>query len=209
MSPPGDETTAAAGNATDTTTGPVTTQEPAPSVSESYAFTEGESYAYAVTTDSSTFRMGWAVESVDERNVSVNVTATTEGGTGAMPFRVERSQAFDQAFRTDSLGPMFFVLRLPIRAAANRSLTEGNEWTVERDALAPEATNSLDWETATVTVGGQSTVGDYECREVTIDPESTDAAVSACIAEDWPFALSVTDGDGDGTRLVVVDATRP
>lgn len=178
-------------------------------VSESYTFETNEGYLYDVSTSNGSFRVGWITESVGEDSLTINVSAGTGSQIGSMNVTADRDEPFAPVFRSSRPGALFFLLRMPIRAAGNQSLSAGETWTVTSDELAPEAPGSVAWDTATVSVGQEESVNGVPCHTVTIDPENTSSTVTACIEEGWPFALSVTDGSDDGTEIVLADSHRP
>jgi len=172
-----------------------------------YQFTEGESYTYNVTFLGSNSQMTWDVVSVDGEDVTVEITSESARGTQNTTINGTQETILQSAAE-DQSGAIFASSRAPLAILSMGAGTEGN-FTIESDNI-PGGT-SFDWDTATVSPQGTRTVNGVGCSEFVVDPDDRDQDLTACVAEDYPFALSV-DGEQDGQTALAIDltnATRP
>jgi hypothetical protein len=177
-----------------------------------YEFSAGESYTYdALFRTSDGTREStetWDVTSVDGDDVTVEVSSTVDGETTTNTLSGTHDTIYDAA--ADQLTFNFFsVARGPLRVAEMGELTAGNSFTVQRSQFPNPDT--INWETATVEVDGDTSVNGVTCTEFTSRPDGIDQVETACVAEDYPFAPSVRQEQGGTTviDLTLTDSTRP
>ena len=170
-------------------------------VDASYAFEAGESYVYTANGSDSSVRFD--VESVEDGDVTVNIS--TESGQRTT-VTASQAEIFNESRQASMTGAVFVTfLRIPVLAADGQTLETGNTWTVGSDQLAMG--QSQDTEELTVEVTGTDTVAGQECYTTEISSESQNGTISSCVRADWPFALSIsnTGGSGDVELDIAVD----
>lgn len=88
-------------------------------------------------------------------------------------------------------------------------LTADNRFTI-RSGSFPNG-EDISWETATVAVNGETSVNGVTCTEFTVEPDGEETVQTACVAEGYPFAVSLSVARGGETviELTLTDSTRP
>lgn len=178
----------------------------------SYKFTAGESYTYdALFRSSDGTREStetWAVTSVDGDELTVEVTSTVDGDTTTESVSGTQENIYDKVDETLVFN-WFAIARGPLRVAEMGELTAGNSYTIQASQFPnPE---DINWATATVDVSGDTSVNGVTCSEFTLDPDGADQEQTACVADGYPFALSVHKEQSGTTvlDLELTDVTRP
>jgi len=159
-----------------------------------YTFVAGESYTYAADSGDSGSSVTFAVESVEDGDVTVNISA---GSGQATTVTAPQEQVFNQSREASMTGAVFVTfLRLPVLAADGQTLEEGNSWTVGSDQLSMG--QSGDATEVTVEVTGTDTVAGQECYTTELSAQSQSGTIESCVRADWPFALAVSNSGGSG-----------
>jgi plastocyanin len=177
-----------------------------------YEFSVGESYTFETllrTSDGTTETTEtWAVTSVEGDDVTVEVTSEADGETTTKTLSGTHETIYDAAARKLTFN-FFSVARSPLRIAEIGELSAGNNFTVQRSQFPNQDT--INWSTATVEVAGETTVNGVTCTEFTLRPADVDQVQTACVADDYPFAVSLQAEQAGTTtmELTLTDSTRP
>jgi hypothetical protein len=186
---------------------------PASSVVEipSYEFTAGESYTYDTLLRQDGTREStetWAVTSVDGDDVTVEVTSTVDGEATTKTVSGTHETIYDKVDEALFFN-WFAIARAPLRVAEMGELTAGNSYTISVSQFPnPE---DINWSTATVDVSGDTSVNGVTCTEFTLEPDGIDQVQTACVADNYPFAVSLHQ-ERSGTTVLdlnLTDVTRP
>lgn len=168
-----------------------------------YEFTVGESYSYNTETYSATSTDTWEV--IDKSGSSITIEATREqdGETTT----VTQSNTPEDVYRDIDLelGGQFLYTNLRnVQPYADlEELTPGNKFMLDLSEYSYTA-----WDSETVEVQGETTVNGISCTEFTATTEYDGSTVTktACVAEGYPFALSITFKQ-DGLALLAATIT--
>lgn len=177
-----------------------------------YEFSAGESYTFdTLFRGSNGAREStetWDVTSVEGDDVTVEVTSTVDGETTTNTLSGTHETIYGAAAQQLTFN-VFAIARSPLRIAEMGELSAGNRFTIQRGQFANQDT--IDWETATVEVAGETTVNGVTCTEFTVRPDGVDQVQTACVAENYPFAVSIhVEQAGTTTvELTLTDSTRP
>lgn len=173
----------------------------------SYQFTEDESYTYNVTFLGSSSTTSWDVVSVDGENVTVEVVSATSRATQNTTITGNHSTVVKKATR-DRVAALFASARAPMAIAGMGDMSSGN-FTIESDNLP--GNSSYEWDTATVSPQGQTTVNGVGCMEFTVVPDGSQQVLTTCVNEEYPFALSLSAEQNGQTALAMQleNSTRP
>jgi plastocyanin len=177
-----------------------------------YEFSEGESYTYDAlfrTSDGKRESIEtWEVTSVDGDDLTVEVTSEVDGDATTQTITGTHETIYDKAGEQLTVN-FFSVARGPLRVAEMGELTAGNSFTVEASQFPNQET--IDWSTATVEVSGETSVDGITCTEFSLEPDGGSQVQTACVADGYPFALSVSQEQGGTTviDLTLTDSTRP
>jgi hypothetical protein len=177
-----------------------------------YEFSAGESYTFEtfLRTNDGTLESTetWEVTAVDGDDVTVAVTSAVDGETTTRTLSGTQDTIYDVA--SDELSFNFFsIARAPLRIAEMGELTAGNSFTIRRSQFPNQDT--INWQTATVDVGGETSVNGVACTEFTVRPDGQNQVQTACVADGYPFAVSLRQTQG-GTRVIdltLTGSTRP
>ncbi|UHQ96355.1 cupredoxin domain-containing protein [Natrinema halophilum] len=176
-----------------------------------YEFSEGESYTFETlfrTNDGTRESTEtWRVTAVDGDDVTVEVTSEVDGETTTQTFSGTHETIYDAAARQLTFDA-FSVARSPLRVAEMGDLSTGNSFTVQRSQFPNQDT--IDWSTATVEVAGETTFNGVTCTEFTLRPDDADQTQTACVADDYPFAVSLRVEQAGTTtmELTLTDSAR-
>lgn len=177
-----------------------------------YEFSSGESYTFESrfrTSDGTRESTDtWAVTSVDGDDVTVDVTSEVNGETTTQTISGTHETIFDVANQQLAFNP-FTVARSPLRIAEMGELSAGNSFTVQRSQFPNQDT--INWTTATVDVAGETTVNGVTCTEFSLRPDDADQVQTACVAANYPFAVSLAVEQAGTTtvEMTLTDSTRP
>jgi hypothetical protein len=164
-----------------------TGSEDSPGSSElpTYTFSEGESYTYDTVFGDGESEETWSVTSVDGDNITVERVTVANGETNTQSISGTHSTIFDEVEQARDIN-YFPLIRGALIYRQKGELSAGNSFTVQ-------STNENDsWETATVDVAGESTVNGVTCTQFTVSPDSVDQVQTVCLADDYPFAVSLS-----------------
>jgi len=172
-----------------------------------YEFTEGEAYTYDTFFIDSESEESWSVTSVDGDQVTVERQSTVDGETSTGTYSGTQDTIYDTVSQERDFA-LFPVARGATLYAQGRDLTAGSTFTI---ATPNEST---DWDSETVEVNGETTVNGVTCTEITATPDNAageDNQRTACLADGYPFAVSMTiKTDGQALlEMTLTDATRP
>lgn len=170
-----------------------------------YTFSEGESYTYDATFNGNRTEETWTVTAVDGDELTVKLETTADGETESLTVSGTHGNIHDKVAQQRNIN-FFLVARGALVYAQKGELVAGNSFTV--DTSDDEKT---DWDTETVEVAGETTVNGVTCTEFSVRPEGVDQVVTACLADGYPFALSLSLSKSGQTLLemTLTDATRP
>ena len=177
-----------------------------------YEFSAGESYTFDTllrTNDGALETTEtWAVTAVDGDDVTVEVTSTANGETTTTTLSGTHESIYDAAANQLTFD-FFSIARSPLRIAEMGELTAGNSFAIQRGQFPNPDT--IDWETATVDVAGETSVDGVSCTEFTVRPDGVDQVQTACVADGYPFAASLQVERAGTTTvdLTLTDSTRP
>jgi hypothetical protein len=161
-----------------------------------YEWTENESYTYE---DSGGNTYVFAVESIEDGQVTVNFTAVRGGQVSSRTITGEQGRFFQSLSEDDRSKFGFWAFTYDGRvAAAGQDLEVGNTWT-GTDGDSPYS----------VEVTGTGSVQGQECYTLLIDSES--GTLQPCVREDWPLSLAVTGSGSQGLTIQfnMTDYDRP
>lgn len=159
-----------------------------------YTFSEDESYTYATIFGDGESEETWSVTSAEGDNVTVERKTVANGETDTQSISGTHSNIFNEVQRARDIN-YFALLRGALIYAQKGDLSAGNTFTVE-------GTNENDdWETATIDVAGETTVSGVTCTEFTVTPNSVDQGQTVCVADDYPFAVSLSFEQGGEVLL--------
>jgi len=161
-----------------------------------YEWSENESYTYE---DGGGNTYVFAVESIEDGQVTVNFTAVRGGQVSSQTITGEQGRFFESLDEADRSKFGFWAFTYDGRvAAAGQDLEVGNTWT---------GTDGDSQYSAEVT--GTGTVQGQECYTLLIDSES--GTLQPCVREDWPLSLAVTGSGSQGLTIQfnVTDYNRP
>jgi len=176
-----------------------------------YEFSKGESYTFETLfrtsegTRESTET--WRVTAVDGDDVTVEVASEADGETTTQTFSGTHETIYDAAARQLTFDA-FSVARSPLRVAEMGDLSAGNSFTVQRSQFPNKDT--IGWSTATVEVAGETTINGVTCTEFALRPDDADQVQTACVADGYPFAVSIRVEQAGTTtmELTLTDSTR-
>ena len=177
-----------------------------------YEFSEGESYTYDAffeTEDGARESAEtWEVTSIDGDDVTVEVRSEVDGETETTTFSGTHSNIYDRAAE-ELVFNVFAILRPPLRIPEMGELSAGNSFTIQSGAFPGEETDSRG-DTVTVEVDGETNVNGVTCTEFTLVSDGESARQNSCVAEGYPFAVSVNYEDSETViDLTLTDMTRP
>jgi hypothetical protein len=177
-----------------------------PGYNATYEFSAGENYTYDLALGSlEPTKVSWNVTSVNDGDVTVEFNA--QGQTTELTGN--QSSIYQEGVNNQVTGIFTAVARIPPVMADGHSLEDGNDWTFEPDDTnldVSEDPNSWDLE-----VNGTDTVDGVDCTVVegTENTDSEAQSYTACIAEDYPFALSVTFESSSTVSIDLASHERP
>ncbi|WP_115864750.1 twin-arginine translocation signal domain-containing protein [Halorussus litoreus] len=154
-----------------------------------YTFSEGESYTYDTTFGDGESEETWTVTSVDGDDVTVERKTVANGESHTQSISGTHSSIFDEVEKARDIN-YFPLIRAALIYGQRGDLSAGNTFTVRSTG------ENEDWETATVDVAGETTVDGVTCTEFTVNPESVDQAQTICLADGYPFAVSLVFEQG-------------
>lgn len=164
-----------------------------------YAFSEGESYTYDTIFGDGESEETWSVTSVDGDNITVERETVANGETYTQSISGTQSNIFDEVEKARDIN-YFPLIRAALVYGQKGDLSAGNTFTVQ------STNENEDWETATVDVAGETTVNGVTCTEFTVTPDSVDQMQTVCLADDYPFAVSLLFEQG-GEALISMTLT--
>lgn len=168
-----------------------------------YEFTVGESYTFDTETQGGTSVDTWEVIDTSGSGVTIEATKQQDGETTT----VTKSNISEDIYRDIDLelggGFLYTNLRNVQPYVDLEELAPGNEFTLDTSDYSATA-----WDSETVEVQGETTVNSVSCTEFTATTEYDGSSVTktACVAEGYPFALSL-NFEQDGFTLIAATVT--
>jgi hypothetical protein len=173
-----------------------------------YEWSEGETYNYEANPGPlPAYDVIWTVESVSDGTVTANATIQGGGQTQSAELTGSQAAMYQRAIDSDIQQVSDFAALggVPAAVAAGEDLSEGNTWTVTSDDMSLSYEGQPSEVTVEVVSTGDSVNG-VECATIEITPEEG-STTTACIAEDYPFALSAeTEVQGATVTLTFTGA---
>lgn len=161
-----------------------------------YEWTENESYTYQ---DRGGNTYIFAVESIEDEQVTVNFTAVRSGQPSSRTITGQQGQFFRSLDESDRSKFGFWAFTYDGRlAVAGHDLEVGNTWTGTDGGSQYE-----------VEVTGTGTVQGQDCYNLRIDSDS--GTLRPCVRKDWPLSLAVTGTGSQGLTIQfnMTDYNRP
>lgn len=149
-----------------------------------YTFSEGESYTYDTIFGDGESEETWSVASAEGDNITVERKTVANGETDTQSISGTHSNIFDEVEKARDIN-YFPLIRGALIYGQKGDLSAGNTFTVQ------STNENEDWETATVDVAGETTVNGVTCTEFTVTPNSANQVQTVCLADGYPFAVSL------------------
>lgn len=163
-----------------------------------YEFVEGETYVYETTFAEERTAETWSVESVDGDELTVARATEVGGEQREQTISGTHSSIYDDVEEARDIS-FFPLIRSALRIPEMGELTPGTSYTIRRGQF-PNSSN-IEWETAEVQVTEEGSVGGVDCTEFTVNPDTGEQTQTVCVADDYPFALSLAISQNDETFL--------
>lgn len=161
-----------------------------------YQWSENESYTYQ---DRGGNTYIFAVESVEDGEVTVNFTAIRSGQASSRTITGQQGAFFRSLSDQDRQKFGFWAFTYDGRlAAAGQELEVGNTWEGQSDGS-----------TYSAEVTGTGTIQGQECYNLVIESDS--GTLEPCVRKDWPLSLAVTGTGSQGLTIQfnMTDYNRP
>ncbi|WP_299264815.1 hypothetical protein [Halorientalis sp.] len=181
---------------------------------DSYQWAEGESYTYeSDASQGSSSRYTWVVTDVNDGAVTAELTSSFGSQSQTVNITGPQGDVFNGTDQNPPQSFTFVLLQIPQALIQGETLEPGNSWTVSSDEFQvsgaePQEQSQEQSQEVNVSVTGTSQIQGTQCYDVEVS--TANETFSACVREDWPFALEMTFTlQSQTTTYTLVDFDRP